>query len=128
MGIVLWIYRRDWAGSLRSAGRQMGIIWLGFLVACHVVVAATCELQWLQGRVHFEVFDVYPYLAIVSGLTLFITGSNYWGVGYLFGLAFFGLAFLAPVWPLVAPLEFGLLWGVALTVFGMHLRRLAHEN
>ncbi|MCA9073130.1 MAG: sulfatase-like hydrolase/transferase, partial [Planctomycetaceae bacterium] len=95
MAFVLWKYRHDWAGSLRSAGRQMGTIWLGFLITCHVVVGATFTLQWLQSqREHFEVLDVYPYLAAVSGLTLFITGSNYWGAGYVFGLGFFGLALL----------------------------------
>lgn len=128
MAFVLWKYRHDWAGSLRSAGRQMGTIWLGFLIACHVVVGATFTVQWLQTqRVHFEVLDVYPYLAAVSGLTLFITGSNYWGAGYVFGLAFFGMALLMPLWPLAAPLGFGLLWGIALLIIGLRLRRLDSE-
>jgi eukaryotic-like serine/threonine-protein kinase len=128
MALVLWKYRHDWAGSLRSAGRQMGTIWLGFLIACHVVVGATFELQWLQShREHFEVLEIYPYLAAVSGLSLFITGSNYWGAGYMFGLAFFGLALLMPFWPLAAPLEFGLLWGTALLVIGLRLKQLDRD-
>lgn len=129
MGMVLWKYRRDWASSMRSASRQMGTIWLGFLIACHVVVVATFEIQWLQSqREHFEVLEMYPYLAAVSGLALFITGSNYWGAGYLFGLAFFGLALLIPLWPLAGPLEFGILWGIALVIIGTRLRRLASED
>lgn len=129
MALVLWVYRRDWAGSMKSAGRQMGAIWLGFLFAAHVIVAVTFELQSLQEqREHFEVLDVYPYLAIVSGMALFITGSNYWGVGFLFGLAFFAVAFVMPLWPLGSPLVFGLLWGIALTVIGLRLTRLAREG
>ncbi len=129
MAYVLWFYRHDWAGSLGSAGRQMGTIWLGFLIACHIVVAVTFESHLLREPLeNIDVLNGYPYLAIISGLVLFITGRNYWGAGYLFGSAFFALAFLMPLWLLVAPLEFGLLWGMALVVIGLHLRRLARED
>ena len=84
------------------------------------------ECQWLYYRLpHVEILAVYPYLAAVSGMTFFITGSNYWGVGYLFGVLFFALALVLPFFPLPSPIAFGALWGVCLAITGFRLKRLA---
>jgi hypothetical protein len=65
---------------------------------------------------------------MASGLAFFIMGSNYWGRCYAFGLAFWALAALMPMHLEWAPLEFGLLWSVTLTLVGLHLRRLGRAT
>ena len=76
---------------------------------------------------HYEELVVYPFSAILSGLAFFSMGSNYWGRCYYIGLGFFGIAVLMPLHPEWSPLEFGIIWTVALTALGFHLRRLGQQ-
>ena len=71
---------------------------------------------------------VYPFSAVLSGLAFFSMGSNYWGRCYAIGLGFFVMAVLMPLHPEWSPLEFGILWTVALTSLGLHLRKLLRES
>jgi len=68
---------------------------------------------------------IYPNLAIISGLTFFAMGSSYWGQCYTFGISYFLLALVIPFNLPLAPLEFGILWAVCLTLIGRRLRNLA---
>jgi hypothetical protein len=71
---------------------------------------------------------IYPSMTVLSGMAFFIMGSNYWGRCYAVGTAFFALAALMPFNLEYAPLAFGLLWSVALTAVGLHLRRLGNKQ
>jgi serine/threonine-protein kinase len=44
-----------------------------------------------------RVWDIYPSIAILYGVTMFLQGSVYWGRYYLIGLAWFGLAIAMPL-------------------------------
>ena len=123
MGVVLWMYRKNWSVSIGAAERQMLSIWASFFVACHLVVA----LQYLLARPGQSIDEIagYPYLAVVSGLTYFVMGSNYWGQCYTFGLVFFLLALLMPLHLPWAPLIFGAAWTGCLLLIGNRLRRLS---
>jgi hypothetical protein len=123
MGIVLGSYRKNWSVSTSAAERQMFSIWIGFFVACHLVI---CVAHLLATTEHpLDELRVYPFLAIISGLAFFVMGSSYWGHCYTFAVAFFALALLMPLTLLWAPLGFGLLWSVSLILIGIRLRCLS---
>jgi len=128
MGLVLWAFRSNWSISTGIAERQMLSIWVGFLVACHLVIAVailSVDPESSNGQWKLE---VYPYLTIISGLAYFVMGSNYWGQCYLCAFLFFATALVMPATLRWAPLEFGLLWAVCLTLIGMRLRQLSSAD
>jgi serine/threonine-protein kinase len=54
----------------------------------------------------------YPYLAVMTGLVVFVHGTLFWGPLYLAGLGYYALAlamYLGPEWP--AQLVVSLFWG-----------------
>lgn len=119
MGLVLW---RFWASGVLAANaamKQAWALWIGFLIACFLVAFVS---QLLVGPEPFYDFFLYPYWSILSGLGFFAMGSSYWGWFYAFGLAFFLLAALLPLFPLAGPLGYGALWGGSLVIIGLHLR------
>jgi hypothetical protein len=95
------------------------------IVAIALLVSGNVLARGPAGPSGMKELIFYPFSAALAGLALFIMGARYWGRCYEFGLAFFVLAMLMPLKLEWAPLEFGLLWGVVLTAFGIHLRRLA---
>lgn len=123
MGLVLWNYRETWSVSTGSAERQMLSLWLGFLISCHLVLAVAYLLSTSQRPL--DELRIYPYLAVISGLTYFVLGSNYWGKCYAFAMGFFVLALLMPLKLLWGPLEFGILWALCLVLIARRLRSLA---
>lgn len=129
LGLVLWHQRGTWMTSLDSAGRQMLSFCFGYLIARIAVVAVMLETHALrQPQQPFELLDVYPVLSILSGFLLFVMGSNYWGMFYLMGAVFLGLAMINPLWPRWAPLEFGLWWFVCLHLIGRRLAGLSKRG
>jgi len=54
-------------------------------------------------------------------------GSNYWGRCYAFGVVFWLLAAAMPFHLEWAPLEFGLLWSIALGWLGWHLEGMGRK-
>lgn len=126
MGLVLWSCRASWLVSTGAAQRQMLSIWIGFLVASYLVIGVA--ILSASPQYPLDELRVYPYLAIISGLTYFVMGSSYWGQCYLCAVLFFGLALVMPSNLAVAPLEFGLLWAVCLTAIAMRLRQLSSAS
>ena len=126
MLFVLWAYRRRWSVSQTGATRQMWAIWIGYLVACHVVLISAYQMA--SADYPMDELRVYPVLAILSGLIFFVMGGSYWGHCFSFGAIFFVLAVLMPVNLRWSPLEFGLLWAVCLTLIGNRLRGLAKSK
>ena len=126
MGAVLWSCRSSWSISTGAAERQMLSIWIGFLVSCFLVIGVA--ILSTDPDHPLDELRIYPYLAIVSGLTYFVMGSSYWGQCYLCALLFFVLALVMPSTLPWAPLEFGLLWAVCLVLIGRRLRHLSRAN
>jgi eukaryotic-like serine/threonine-protein kinase len=69
---------------------------------------------------------MYPALAVLTGLVVFVHGSLFWGREYLVGLAYYALAFLMRLWPEWAPLEFALFHSGFLILMSRHMRRHQH--
>jgi len=119
-----------------AAERDIWSIWIGYFLAYGCTLVAVQSMSILGvidrgarvlGSEHWQEVLPYPFISIVAGLAFFSMGSNYWGRCYAIGLGFFLIAVLMPMNLDWAPLEFGLLWTVALTVLGWHLRRLGRQ-
>ena len=123
MGLVLWKQREVWSVSTGSAERQMLALWIGFVVACNLVLAVAYLLSSPERPL--DELRIYPHFAIISGLTYFVMGSSYWGKCYLFAIGFFALALVMPVNLSLAPLEFGSLWALCLVLIVKRLQALA---
>jgi hypothetical protein len=119
MGLVLWRYRGSQLLVTNAATKHAWSLWIGFLIACFLVAVVS---QLLVGLEPFYAFFLYPYWAVLSGLTFFAMGSSHWGWFYAFGLAFFVLAALLPLCPSAGPLAFGILWAGSLVIIGLRLR------
>ena len=133
IGLVFWRNRGSRLLPTSGPERELWTIWLGYLGAYAINVFVSRSLAW-HGIIgpgpageRWDDLILYPYSAMVSGLAFFVMGSNYWGRCYAFGLAFWLLAAVMPLHIEWAPLEFGLLWSVTLTLVGLHLRRLGRE-
>jgi hypothetical protein len=85
-------------------------------------------LYWQTAGADTNMLGVYPFWTVVTGVTFFPLGSNFWGKLYLFGLAAFATAPLMALRLDWAPIEMGALVTVAFTVIGVHLRRLDAES
>jgi hypothetical protein len=97
-------------------------IWGGHGLASMVLVL----LAWPFGRE--ELPAMYPPLAVLTGLAVFLAGDIFWGWGYLLGLAYFVLGTLMKLQPDWAPLEFGLFYGVTTGSMAWYLRRQRDER
>ncbi|MCI0455599.1 MAG: protein kinase [Gemmataceae bacterium] len=132
IGLLFWHNRGSRLLPTSGAERELWTIWLGYLAAYAFnlwVVRSLINNEMIRpGREapgRWEELILYPFSAILSGLAFFIMGSNYWGRCYAFGLTFFGLAVVVTGHLELAPLAFGVLWGVTLVALGLHLRSLS---
>jgi tRNA A-37 threonylcarbamoyl transferase component Bud32 len=129
---LFWMHRGQQLLPRTAAERELWTIWLGYLVS---YASAYLVVHWLytneqiqhgpQGPPHARHLIVYPISSILSGLAFFVMGSNYWGRCYAIGLAFMVVAILCTFHLEWAPLEFGVLWLIALGSLGFRMRRLA---
>jgi serine/threonine-protein kinase len=122
---VFWRYRGSTWLPRTAAERELWSIWLGYIIAYEVAVFVCSQLFDPNLLEYSRDALRYPITAILSGLALFIMGSNYWGGCYAIGGAFFLLAIVMPFHLRWAPLEFGAMWGVTLGAIGWRLRQLA---
>jgi serine/threonine protein kinase len=122
MGLVFWRYRRHQLLPTSMPERQLWAVVGSYLLASGLVVAVGRELAPPGEPVNELTF--FPYLTILAGVALWVLGSSYWGLCYVFSVLFFAGGLLLPLYLHAGPLVFGLLWTVALTVIGLHLRRL----
>ncbi len=133
LGCLFWYNRRNSRLlPTTSVERELWTIWIGYFLALGATILAARLLRTLDligptlnAPPHLDGMLPYPFLAILAGLAFFTMGSNYWGRCYAFGALFFGLACVMPFMLEWAPLLFGLLWCVTLTMVGLHLRRFA---
>jgi hypothetical protein len=124
-GLVFWLSRPTDLLPTSTAGRLMWSIWIGYLGSC-AVLGVSYRLV-VGPAVEVEV-NLYPSLAGLTGMAFIILGSSYWGWCYAFGLAFWGLAFLMTADLRWAPLEFGALWAIVLTLIGLRLHRVGSQE
>ena len=133
--VLFWRFRPQTVLPTTAGERLLWSIWVGYFLA-HQTVLAVKHLLVRQGLLapgpaappRWLALLPYPFLALLSGLAFFAMGSAYWGRYYAFGLAFFVLAAVMPLWLSGAPLLLGTLWAVCLILIALHLRRLSSEN
>jgi serine/threonine protein kinase len=123
MGGLFWWYRRSQLLPTSPAERQLWSIWIGYMISLSAVFGAARASEWF-GTSPVNELTLYPVWSVLSGLCLFIMGSNYWGRFYALGGGFFVLALLMPLRLAWAPLELGFMWAFSLTYLGLYLRRL----
>jgi serine/threonine protein kinase len=121
IGSVLAWLRPAGLRATSAAERLMWSIWIGYVLTLYAAGIAHWIL--LGGWSPERDFELYPALAAVTGLAFFALGASYWGWCYAMGLAFHVQAIVMTVTLPWAPLEFGFLWAVALTIIALRLRR-----
>ena len=134
IGLLFLYHRGNRLMPTTAAERGLWSIWIGYFVTYGLGILATRTIN-LRGIIargpeapsHMMELLPYPFISLVAGLAFFVMGSNYWGRCYLFGVAFWTLAVLMPLRLEWAPLEFGLVWTIALTSLGLHLNKLARR-
>jgi len=128
IGIVMWVNRRDCYPVRTVASRQLWVLWMAYLGGS-MVLALVSYITWKTGAgdAPYDVLNLYPQLAVLSGLGFFVMGSSYWGGCYAFGASLFLLAVFMPFIQAWAPIVFGLTWGIGMAAVGRRLRLLAAE-
>ncbi len=131
IGVLFWYNRGTRLVPTSGPERELWTIWLGYLASYgfNLLVVRSLVSNGVIARGPgapdgWEDLILYPFSAVLSGLAFFVMGSNYWGRCYAVGLLFFGLALLVTGHLTLAPLAFGVLWGIALVALGLHLHRL----
>lgn len=132
LAFLFWYNRRSQLLPTTAAERELWTIWIGYFITYFGIVVtarAMVYLEVIQATTawpgHRQIMELLPYplISLVSGLAFFIMGSNYWGRCYAIGAVFFLMAPMMTFEMRLAPLAFGLVWSVVLTMLGMHLRR-----
>ncbi len=126
MALVFWWNRPAGLLPTNTAERQLMTLWVGYVAAC-IMNGLVNRLLATPEHPH-DPTTLYPRFAILAGLAFLVLGSSYWGICYAFGLAFFLIAVLMPLYLPLAPLEFGGLWTVILVLIGLYLRRLGRDS
>ncbi len=135
LGLVFLYNRGNQLTPRTAAERELWSIWIGYFIsycAGLVMVKSLVSVGILtagpNAPTYWENLVLYPVSSLLSGLAFFIMGSNYWGRCYAIGIAFLGMAIITTLHIEWAPLEFGLLWGFALTSVGLRLRKLSGKD
>jgi serine/threonine-protein kinase len=120
--VALWLCWRGRHSTTGPAERLLWTILLGQLMALCLMAVASRPSSTA------EALALYPRWAVLTGLTFFIMGGNFWGGCYALGLAFFALAVVLPFCPVAGPLALGGLMATALFVMGVRLRRVRRDH
>jgi len=126
MGLVFWHYRKRQLLPTTTAERQLWAIVLSYLVSSFVAVGTFWCLASPDPR--YGEMELFPTWSILAGVVFCMMGSSYWGRCYIFAAAFFAAALLMPLHMHSAPLVFGGLWTLVLTLIGLRLRRLGRDR
>jgi serine/threonine protein kinase len=126
-GLVLIAYRKQ-LQIYNSAITQWISVSVCFIVAANAeVIASVYQHRQLYGNEVVHPYDCYPSLLILSGLFMATLGRQYWGMCYLFGLAFYALAITTPALVLWEPAIFGTAWFLTLVTISARLRRIGRD-
>ncbi len=124
-GLAIWRYRSEGLFPRNATERLLWSIWIGYVVAC---IADSTAYQLAHGWNVANASQDFPHLASITGLAFFAMGSVYWGWFYLFGIAFWTLAFVMQQQTEYAQPMFGIAWALALSAIGIYLRRLSRST
>lgn len=134
IALIFWNNRGNNLLPRSMAERELWTIWLGYLAAYGAAILAVRSLVGngvITGGIgapeRWDNLILYPISSLLSGLAFFVMGANYWGRCYAIGLAFMGLAVVSTWSVELAPLLFGILWGVALGILSLRLRHLGRR-
>ncbi len=117
MALNVWILlMRNARSGHRTEGHVLATF-LGYVLAYPILVLSPGKGQAA------DLLAIYPALALLTGLVVFVHGSLFWGRQYLFGLAYYALAILMRLWPAYAPLEFAIFHSSYMIFMSRHLRR-----
>jgi serine/threonine-protein kinase len=105
LGLVMWWYDVRRFRWLPETERHSVMIGLGHLLA--TIGLAPALLPWSPDAPAREALGLYPALAGVSGLALFVLGTTHWSRFYLTGLGMMALVPAMARWPNAAPLLYG---------------------
>jgi predicted Ser/Thr protein kinase len=117
MALNVWAFLIRNARSAHRAESHVLASYLGYVLAYPVLFVSPDMGQAAQ------LLAMYPALAVLTGLVVFVHGSLFWGRQYLVGLAYYALAFLMRLWPAWAPLEFAIFHSGYLILMSRHMRR-----
>ncbi|VTT98056.1 serine threonine protein kinase : Serine/threonine protein kinase OS=Singulisphaera acidiphila (strain ATCC BAA-1392 / DSM 18658 / VKM B-2454 / MOB10) GN=Sinac_1051 PE=4 SV=1: Pkinase [Gemmataceae bacterium] len=105
MAAVLWWYMLRRFRLLPATERHSLIVAAGSILA-HLILTVAYVPPPLDHPAH-RVLHMYPALAAVSGMGLFIIGSTNWCRFFPFGLLVLALSPVSAWWPHTAPLAYG---------------------
>jgi serine/threonine-protein kinase len=105
LGLAMWWYDVRRFRWLSETERHSVMIGTGHLLTTIGVVLAL--LPWSADAPAREALGLYPALAGVSGLSLFVLGTTHWSRFYLIGLGMIALVPVVAWWPDAAPLVYG---------------------
>jgi predicted Ser/Thr protein kinase len=117
MALNVWAFLIRNARSAHRAESHVLASYLGYVLAYPVLFVSPGMGQAA------ELLAMYPALAVLTGLVVFVHGSLFWGRQYLVGLAYYALAVLMRLWPAWAPLEFAIFHSGYLILMSRHMRR-----
>jgi len=129
LAAMFWYHRRERLLPTNAAERELWTIWIGYFTTYFFIILTTRVLMfndtidsnYFEERYFIDLLP-YPFISLVSGLSFFIMGSNYWGRCYAIGAVFFVVAPLMALDLRYGPLIFGVLWATVLLMLGLHLR------
>jgi serine/threonine-protein kinase len=104
-GLVMWWYEVRRFRWLPETERHSVMIGVGLLLASVALTLAL--LPWSLEAPAREALRLYPALAGVTGLALFVLGTTHWSRFYLMGLGMMALVPITARWPNAAPLLYG---------------------
>jgi serine/threonine-protein kinase len=117
IALNVWAFLIHNARSAHRAESHVLASYLGYVLAYPVLFLSPGMGQAAV------LLSMYPALALLTGLVVFVHGSLFWGRQYLVGLAYFALALLMRLWPAWAPLEFAVFHSGYLIFMSRHMRR-----
>src|SRR5262249_15045360 len=119
---MLWSAWRRGVLNLGQSSRHFWSIRVGHFLGMTLVPVLCWQLATAENQLYL--LAAYPFWAVVTGVTFFPLGSNFWGRLYLFGLAAFAAAPLMALRLEWAPVELGSLVTIALALVSRHLRKI----
>jgi serine/threonine protein kinase len=120
LGLIIWLISSGRVPLTSPVFRQFWDIRIAQLSG--MVVAVLLCWQLAPTGVPWQL-TVYPFWAVLTGMTCFGLGSKLWGGFYLAGICLFVVAVMMPLRMAWAPVELGAFLSCFLTMITHHFRR-----
>lgn len=127
MALIFWVVSRKREAPIITEEHKLWLLGIGYIMAC-ALARLIVNYQTPDSQMNYEMRE-YPFWFVLAALLFFMMGGAYWGRCYLFSAVFAVSSVLVPVFfSSAGPLLFGILWGLFLWSFGIHLRRLGRQG